>query len=151
MTTRDAASWGDPALRPVNAHGSKARVDTVAKSAYSDWRRQVGHGCYVNDVDWVEWRIGPAGMRLAAVIETSSYRSVPDHGDEVPHYCACALARFQRDAQYEVTSLVASRLGVPAYFVLVRHDCDEFWLCRLRDGAWRRMTQAQYRQWLMRL
>lgn len=143
--------WGDQATRVVNVHGSKARVGSNGKSPYSDWRRTVGHGCFANDIDWIEWRVTNTGLAIVALVETTFYEDKPDLRPCLPKYCAAALARFKRDGQYVIAITVAERLEVPAYFVIARDDLAVFFVCRLADEAWREMDEARYRRWLMTL
>jgi hypothetical protein len=124
--------WSDPASRLVNEHGSKAQIGQ-AKSPYSIWRRTVGHGCYANDVDWIEWRSGEDGAtRFVAVIETTFYEDKPEWRHLLPRYRQQALNRFKRDAQY-------------------RADLAVFHVCRLEDEQWREMLEPGYRRWLLSL
>lgn len=142
--------WSDTAHKPINAHGSKARIGE-SKNVYSDWRRTVGHGCYANDVDWIEWRVVQGAARPVALIETTFYDDKPELRHLLPSYTKAALDRFKRDGQYVVTTLVADRLGVNAYFVIARRDLAVFFVCRLADEVWRQMDEPAYRRWLMRM
>ena len=136
----------------MNSHGSKARVgQSQPKSFYSEWRRTVGHGCYANDIDWLEWRATQAGPVVVAVIETTFYEDKPEMRHLLPRYCAAVLARFKRDGQCRIVTMVAERLQAPAYFVVARYDLAVFFVCRLADEAWRQMSEPTYRQWLIRL
>jgi hypothetical protein len=138
--------WSDPSLRVVNEFGSKARIGT-AKSAYSEWRRTIGHKCYATDIDWIEWRSINGQKVPVAVIDTTHYHH--ELADET--YRINALTRFNRDSQGDMVRYVAAALYVPAYFVLVRLDCQEFHVCRLHTEEWRVMSEAVYRKWLMQL
>lgn len=144
--------WASPDTRVVNAAGSKACM-TAPKSEYSTWRRQVGQGAYATDIDWVEWRTNggpPHPPRPVAILETTDYDVTI--ADRLPAYCQSAVDRFKyRDQQYAVVDLVASSLGVPAYYVCVRKDLQRFRVCRLKDEAWKEFSQDQYRDWLLRL
>lgn len=142
--------WASPSSRVVNASGSKARVG-VAKCPYSDWRRTVGGGCYANDIDWIEWRIGRSGPAPVAVIETTFYEDIPRWREKLPDYCCAALQRFKRDGQHGIVMLTARALDVPAYFVIARYDLAMFFVCRLVDEQWRRANEDQYRRWIKSL
>ena len=143
-------AWSDPASRVVNSYGSKACIGE-SKDSYSDWRRTVGHRCYAQDIDWVEWRLRGTEPVLVAVVETTFYEDKPHMRHLLPRYCAAALARFKRDAQHHIVMMVAERLCVPAYFVVARYDLAMFQVCRLADEAWREMDEATYRRWLVHL
>ena len=147
MSVKD---WADRSHKPVNAFGSKGKVGE-SKNSYSDWRRTVGHGCYANDVDWIEWRRMAGAVCPVAVIETTFYDDKPELRHLLPSYTSAALDRFKRDGQYEVTKLVAARLGVQAYFVVARKDLAVFFACRLSDERWLQMDEPAYKQWLIRL
>jgi hypothetical protein len=144
-------NWADPATKPVNAYGSKARIGQ-SKSMYSDWRRTVGHQCYANDIDYIEWRgtgDRDASPHVVAVVETTGYDVASDY---VPVYCQKVLDRFlRRDAQYRITRFVADRLGVPAYYVFVRKDLQRFRVFGLTDGSWNEFSADEYTWWLRRL
>lgn len=147
MSVKD---WTDRSHKPVNEFGSKGKIGD-SKNPYSDWRRTVGHGCYANDVDWVEWRINAGDVCPVAVIEITFYDDKPELRHLLPSYTNAALDRFKRDGQYRVAKLVAERLGVQAYFVVARKDLAVFFVCRLSDEQWRQMDEPMYRRWLMRL
>lgn len=143
--------WSDPASRLTNEHGVKAQIGQ-AKSPYSVWRREVGNGCYANDVDWIEWRSGTDGApRFVAVVETTFYEDKPEWRHLLPRYRQQALNRFKRDAQYRITTAVAQRLGVRSYFAVIREDLEVFHVCRLDDEAWREMSEPEYRRWILSL
>jgi hypothetical protein len=144
--------WSDPLSRPVNEHGAKAAIGRP-KSAYSEWHRTIGHGCFANDVDWIEWRSSADGKSIVpvAIIETTFYEDKPEWRHLLTSYCGAALARFKRDAQHRVTMTVADALHVPAYFTIARQDLAVFFVCRLRDEVWRQMDEAGYRAWLLGL
>ncbi len=151
--------WSDPENRPINEHGSKARAgnplspghDKDSKK-YSDWRRTVGDGCYANDVDWLEWRLGDDGRpKFVALIETTFYEDIPEWRPKLDSYCNAALSRFLRDGQYSVTMAVSEALKCPAYFVIMRYDMEVFFVCRLKDKKWRQWDEPQYRKWIKSL
>ena len=136
---------------------SKPRIGRVdpqptVKDAYSDWRRTVGHGCYAQDIDWVEWRIDvDGGVRFVALIETTFYEDKPHLRDCLPSYCSTVLRRFKEDGQGPVLQRASEALQVPAYLVIARYDLAVFFVCRLQDEAWRQMSESAYRRWLINL
>src|SRR5215470_9329647 len=142
--------WSDPATRPRNEYGVKARVGGIA-TAYSDWRRTIGNGCYANDVDWVEWRMRCGEPVPVAIIETTYYDDIPEWRHKLPLYRQAALDRFKRDGQYRIVRLFAERFGIRAYLAIIRKDLAWFIVCRLDDEEWREMSEPAYRGWILRL
>ncbi len=135
--------------RITNEDGTKARSgkdNTAFLRAYSDWHRTIGRDYYANDVDWLEWRIGPSGPEIVALIELTFSEETPGNS-----YCEAALARFKRDGQYTITNMVSGALAVPAYFVIARYDLKVFRVCRLRDEEWRGWDEPHYREWIKNL
>ncbi len=119
---------------------------------YRRWRWRFGNGCYVTDIDQVEWRgTGSRAQppRPVALIELSR---VDSDGPLGAGYLAAVLARFiERDAQYDVLRLVAAALHVHAYLTLFRHDLSEFWVYSFAASRWRHMDRDTYARWLRAL
>jgi len=147
----ELADWSDPATRPLNGHGVKARIGPTPALPYSDWRRTVGNGCYANDVDWVEWRMRDGEPVPVAIIETTFYDDIPAWRYKLPLYRQAALDRFKRDGQSQIVRVLADRLGIRAYLAIVRKDLAWFIVCRLADECWREMSEPDYRAWILRL
>lgn len=139
--------------------GSKAyqRKDNEDRGrAYRDWHRRLAHTLLATDVDSVEWRYIGNELRAVAVIETTRVDSgrVVDEG-----YLRNIIERFDnRSIQGDAARAVAAALGVPAYLVLFRQDCSEFWLYKLSRPAaerkpweWRHLSAQQMETFITRL
>ncbi len=129
----------------------KQRMDTEDRAAdYRNWRHQFGGGCYVSDVDQLEWRIVDDEIRIVASIELSRVDGnvpIPDS------YQDAVVNRFgNRDGQSKIIREVAARLGVPAWIVLFRWDLSEFWVFNLSEArGWWHLSPAKYRSWIKSL
>jgi len=144
--------WSDPDNRTLNEYGTKTKSGNINSPGhrenpnYSDWHRTIGRDYYANDVDWLEWRIGPEGPQVVALIELTYSENTPGR-----RYCDVALARFKRDGQYTITKMVSQALEVPAFFVIARYDLEVFCVCRLSNGAWSECDEPRYRKWIQSL
>jgi hypothetical protein len=114
---------------------------------YRQWRFGLGNGCYVADVDQVEWRLRDGERVPVALFEMSRVDgnvSVPDT------YLKAVLVRLlERDQQGHAAKTFAKALGCKAWIVLFRWDMTEFWVYNLTDDrGWWRMGIEHYRRWL---
>jgi hypothetical protein len=128
----------------------KQRADTEDRMTdYRAWRWNWGNGCYVNDIDQVEWRLHGGEITPVVALEMTQY----DTNDRHPtsNYLSAILNRYEnRDAQAESIKAFAKRLGVDAIIVLFRENLKEFWLYNLTLGeGWVHKDQAAYKTWLM--
>jgi hypothetical protein len=119
-----------------------------AKSAYSLWRRGFGRGCYVNDIDYIEWRIINGKKTVVAVIETTFFTDEQERGGQIAWEC---LDRIERDAGKWILQEVARAFAVPAYLVVGHENLTLFYVCRLDDVRWHTMTRSRYRNWIQEL
>lgn len=124
------------------------KEDRIVK--YRNWRWNFGDGCYVTDVDHVEWRIKNGKITPVAVFELSRV----DGNVNVPQtYLDAVLKRFnKRDGQKSAVKRIAELLGVHVYIVLFRWDLTEFWVYDLtaRNGWYSNITQNEYEDWIRR-
>lgn len=117
---------------------------------YRQWRWRFGGGCYVSDVDQLEWRAANGQMFPVALLELSRV----DGNVRLPWtYLKAVLDRFtKRDGQGSVALKTAGFLKVPAFIVLFRWDLSEFWVFNLvTGGSWNNMTRNEYAVWLRKL
>ncbi len=135
---------------------------------YHEWRLDVGHGCYVADVDQIEWRKvteGPMkGQQVpAAVLELTVPRVEGYWAGWCPHpnYLTAILDRYAgRDKSGYRLAYLAGRLGVPGYILL--HDRERppqhLWRYPYAPGPprapgkrWVQLTLAEHEAWLQAL
>jgi hypothetical protein len=128
--------------------------DRTAK--YRLWHRSFGSDVYVNDLDQIEWRMVDGNVVPVAHIELSRV----DGNRDVPFtYLEAAWDRFTlRDPQSKVSTIVAERVGIPAYFVLFRWDLTEFWIREFYiperepvDKWYEEISAVDYRNWIVGL
>ena len=140
---------------------------------YHEWRRNLGHGCYVADVDQIEWRDAPDSSPMkgqplpAAVVELT----VPKEGGYPgpswrphPKYLVAILDRYGRDGVHGMgyrLAYLAGQLGVPGYILLHDRERPPGRLWRYQWSApagasapsklWVLLDLEQHRQWLLAL
>ena len=144
--SEDWASNRDTGLKGTQRADNEDRT-----TGYCDWRRSVGHHCYISDVDAVEWRLGPDGLFPVAVIELTRV----DGNMPLPQsYLDAILDRFEkRDFQGRCAKEVARRLGVECFIVAFRWDLSEFWVYNLtsKRGWWKSLSRSTYKRWIISL
>jgi hypothetical protein len=114
---------------------------------YRDWHREQNAALLAMDIDQIELRYKHGKLYPVALIEITRL-----DGDAAitDRYLQAVLARFrERDLQGTVIRNVAKCLHVPAFLVLFRQNCREFWVYRLtgQDG-WQHKTEAEYAAFL---
>jgi len=117
---------------------------------YRNWRHGFGGGCYVTDVDQLEWRMVDSEIRLVASIELSRIDgnvAIPDS------YHDAVLTRFmKRDGQGKIIRAIATKLEIPTWIVLFRWNLTEFWVFNLTElRGWWRLTPDKYKEWIRSL
>jgi hypothetical protein len=151
---RVGQDWGSNETKNTAKNRNKTRQrkdesDRVA--AYRKWRWNLGHGCYVNDIDQVEWRHRNGEIEAVAILELSRV----DGNAKVPDsYLDAVLNRFKkRDGQSKFINWVSKKLGIKTYIVLFRWDMTEFWLYDItNDIGWiKSMDLEWYTRWIMSL
>jgi len=132
----------------VKGQRREDREDRILE--YKQWRWHLGHGCYVADVDAVEWRMKDDQLIPAAVFEMTR---VDGNAEVPPSYLRAIIKRMEeRDLQGKLAKKVAEKLGVKAWIVAFRHDLTDFWIYNLTDSrGWWPMTQEEYASWLKRM
>lgn len=163
--------WKDRASKAESAEHTKRHLAEgvmLRGQNYHEWRRRVGHGCSVMDVDQVEWReTRHAGIYLpVAIIEltTPSYNDGKPRPDwhANPKYLSSILDRYERPGappQGYALRYTAARYGTDFPGFIVLHDHEEppmlLWVYRYAPskgtdprGDWRQMTLWDYEQWL---
>jgi hypothetical protein len=152
MSSKD---WDSQDSRALNEHGVKARISKMPEPPYNKWRRTVGDGCYVTDIDFFEYRFRVRNGPLCpvAVIEHTYWK---DYNEAIPlkptpDYCKDIMRRAKRDGQFKAARFVAERLGTIPYYVITPMTVDKFWLCRLTDDEWRAWDEPEFLWWLRNL
>ena len=144
---RVAEDWSERA-GPIKGKQRKDAEDRCVE--YRNWRHSFGGGCYVMDMDQVEWRLQHSDPVPVAVLELSRV----DGNVKLPQtYLDAVTTRFQkRDAQGSAITTFADLLKVKAWIVLFRWDLSEFWIYNLTDGrGWWCMTKPKYHSWVIGL
>lgn len=143
--------WTAPASRQTTLlEGVKAaqhRSTEDRTRVYREWRRTLGPGLYVNDVDHVEWRMVDGHVVPVALLELTRVNGL---APVPPTYLDRILDRMcDRDPQAKFACEIAARIGVSAFVVVFRWDCGAFWVYNLsaRRGWWS-LTPEKYRTWI---
>jgi hypothetical protein len=142
--------WSDEETRERTRHGHKGEFDHSREDRlydYRQWRRDFGRGCYVTDIDQLEWVLDDSKALPVAILELSRI----DGDVPIPSsYRKACLERIRtRDSQERFSVQAASMLGAYAWFVLFRHDLSEFWVYNLSmDRGWWHLDQEGYRHWI---
>jgi hypothetical protein len=134
---------------------NKTRPSTLAEYArgkpYSDWHRSLDKRLLAQDIDYVEFRQTPNGIVPVAVIETTRVDGrMPVSGT----YLNNIIDRYRNWSLKQTAMMtVADGLAVPAYIVLFRENCSEFWLNDFSDGSndWTHFDQRQMEDFLLSL
>lgn len=146
-----------------NEHFEGSKEDRSA--GYREWRRHLGGGTYVLDVDQVEWRKVEVEIQKGyrhtyllpvATIELTRRDKPPWADDTWPiptTYLQTILDRFnEEDFQGRHSRYVADRLGVYAYLVVFHDDLTCFWVYNLTlDKGWKEFSLEGYEQWIRNL
>lgn len=111
---------------------------------YRTWRTKQGL-CCVGDTDQIEYRYKGGELTIVAVLEMGVADWGPEDGMLVSF-----LARVSPERpQGALLRLVAEKLGVPLYGVLLLKDQVEAFHCwNLNTMAYRFMGQKAYVEWL---
>jgi hypothetical protein len=118
-------------------------------AAYRAWRRHLGDGMYVLDVDQVEWRHIDGQMVPVATIELTR-RDDPGIVDDV--YLETIVDRYKEEFQGFHSIYIAMKLAVFAYLVVYREDLSMYWIYNMSlDKGWRMKTQEEYEEWIRNL
>lgn len=117
---------------------------------YRQWRRDVGGGCYVADIDHFEYRVVDGEVVPVAVFELTL---VKQSGETVPDsYLDAIVRRFSTDGQAQAIKTVAQRLSVKAWIILFNETISSFWVYDLSSGrGWWQLDELKYTAWLRRL
>ena len=145
--------WSSIGTRVNSAAFTKTRQRKDSEDrtlSYRKWRWEFGNGCYVNDIDQVEWRVVDGKPTPVGVLEISRV----DGNVEVPDsYLNAVLDRFKkRDSQAQIILNLANSIGVKVWVSLFRYDLTEFWVYNLtNDRGWFHLNQSGYKKWIMDL
>lgn len=128
------------------------RTDNEDRSIpFKKWHRQQDPTFYASDCDLIEWRFRDGKFVPVAVLELTR----TDSDDMMnPRYLEQIQKRFfYRDIQAMFARETAARLGCPAYVVLFRSDCSEFWVSEIAPDRfeWMQFTPRDMQQWLSSL
>ena len=144
--------WGnaDTKALAITLNKGKQREESEDRTAdYRAWRWNIGSGCYVSDIDHIEYRISNGIIKPVALLELTRVdgdRPIPDT------YLNAILNRFKkRDAQYNLITHAAKELDCKAWVVLFREDLNEFWLYNLTNnrGWYKNLAKDKYKRWLL--
>ncbi len=143
---RVSEDWSSNRAQGTKGKQRKDREDRAA--GYREWRQAFGGGCYVEDVDQVEWRKGVSGELCP--VATLELTRLDGNRNPPATYLQNILARFgERDFQATHSRHVAGALGVSCFVVLFRWDLSEFWIYNLSEKrGWWHLTQDRYMRWL---
>ncbi|WP_135604103.1 hypothetical protein [Methanococcoides sp. NM1] len=124
-------------IKEITDSGSKAyqRKDMEDRGAeYRLWHRSLAPYCVAFDVDFIEWRTRGGKRVPVAITEITRV----DSGKSVtPRYLDSILKRYnERDMQGYVTRYLANKLEIPAYIILYRQGCSEFWIYKFDNENW---------------
>ena len=125
--------------------GKKQEKLESRPSAYSSWHRTIGDGCFVVDVDWVEYR---EGRGVVALIDVTS--NLNNEG----HIINSKRMIWERtNIQREVLITMSKALNVPAYFVIHTSDLSMFHVHNLANPLteYSRMDRYQYTDFIKSL
>jgi len=134
--------------KAISLSKDKQRKDDIDRSAdYKRWRWKFGFGCYVNDIDQVEWKVIDGEKRIVSILELTMIdgdRPVPET------YLQAILDRFtKRDGQADIIRYIATKLKVDAYIVAYRYNLEDFWLYNLsKNKGWKYFNKDEYRRWI---
>ena len=116
--------------------------------SYRAWRHDRKNfpagGQYTMNVDFVEYRMTPDGLRPVALIEITNARG----SGALPH-----IDKRVHEQGIEAMYLhMADKLGVGAFMVAHTPDLTGFWVRKFGRDRWsRRVNRDEYVQWLQRL
>jgi len=143
--------WGNETTRgnAITLNKGKQRSQDIDRIAdYRKWRWGIGNGCYVCDIDHLEYRITGNKIIPVALLELTRV----DGNIKLPDtYLSGVLDRFKkRDAQSKLITYVAELLSCKVWIVLFRHDLSEFWLYNLSSdrGWYKSLSLSQYTNWI---
>lgn len=149
------------AQRHYGTPKGRSRADREDRCAgYRDWRLGFGDGCYVADVDQVEWRIRGGVLVPVATLELTRLDGEMLHPKA---YLAGTLRRrFPPEGSSEANKghgfqthhavNVAKKLGVPCFVVIFKWDLTHFWVYNLSDRrGWWEMDKERYERWIRML
>jgi len=124
--------------KKTTSSGAKAyqRTDKTDRSlAYRNWHRTLNKRLYAIDIDLVEIMFDKDGVKPVAITEITM---VDSDAKVTESYLERILHRYKvRDFQAKASTRIAELLGVDAYIVLYRENCNEFWTYNLSyNGRW---------------
>lgn len=133
----------------LNPSGSKdyQRDDKEDRAAeYRLWHRTLSRSCIASDVDFIEWR--KRGGKFIPVAITEITRV--DVGKEVTSgYLERIVYRYnERDIQGYITRYLSEKLEVPAYIILYRQGCTEFWVYSFTEERWTNLSTLEMKQFI---
>ena len=103
------------------------------------------------DIDFVEFRSTPNGIVPVAIIETTRVDGTQPVSQ---NYLNNIIDRYRNWSLKQVAiNSVTEGLGVPAYIVLFRENCKEFWINDFSDGSndWTNVNAQQMEEFLQSL
>lgn len=129
--------------------GRQLEDHTDRTDEYRDWRHEIGHGCYVTDIDQIEWRYEGDRMVPKAVIELTKI----DHWSNPDNVLQAILDRIKDKPQGQMLRMVADALGVQALIVVIVPGLKVFFMYSLSndDDRWVKVQNRTYENWLKSL
>lgn len=128
-------------------------AENTRAQPYLDWHRSLAHGCYMLDVDSIEWRQVDGAMVPVGLLELTRIND----GIQVvgSGYLDIIRERFEeKTMQAYATRYIARKLGVPAWIVVFQQQAGSlrFWLyCLTTPNGWDARDEDQMRLFLERL
>lgn len=124
-------------IKKFEDSGAKAyqRSDNEDRSAeYKLWHRKLSRSCSALDVDFIEWRYRNGSMIPVALTEITRV----DIDKEVSiNYLESIVDRYnERDFQGKATRYLANKLGIPAFIILYKQGCTDFWIYDFTKNSW---------------
>ena len=127
----------------------------MAPMSYRAYRRSFEAGCFVSDIDHVEWRMIDGFPTPVAILELT--RLVDS--DDFKHVRWEVLDRFHENVRGEFILEMGKELGVSVFAVVFEKDLKRFWVGNLtedldlanREDHWMQLDNSQYEKWITNL
>ncbi len=132
------------------AKGRQVESNEDRTIEYRDWRHEFGGGCYVTDIDQIEWRMVDGMIVPKAVIELTRI----DHTGSVENVLAAILNRIKDKSHGNLLRLTAARMECEAFIVVIQPGLEFFYMYCLtieEKAGWFKVSKDRYEQWVRSL